>query len=55
MWLDNRKTLAGLENTVNGLFTRYSALAINTLGRQNLTNARWNVVRPIPLHTPVIF
>ncbi|EIN09175.1 cyclopropane fatty acid synthase [Punctularia strigosozonata HHB-11173 SS5] len=42
LWLDNRHTLTGMHNTVNSLFTYYSALAIKTLGRQNLSNAKWN-------------
>ncbi|KAM5530937.1 hypothetical protein V8D89_015382 [Ganoderma adspersum] len=43
LWLDNRSTMACLDSTLSAVFTRYSALAINNLGRQNLSNARWNV------------
>ncbi|PIL24607.1 hypothetical protein GSI_12491 [Ganoderma sinense ZZ0214-1] len=43
LWLDNRLTMPSLESKFSAVFTRYSALAINTLGRQNLSNALWNV------------
>ncbi|PIL24558.1 hypothetical protein GSI_12442 [Ganoderma sinense ZZ0214-1] len=43
LWLDNRLTMSGLDSTFSAAFTHYSALAINVLGRQNLSNARWNV------------
>ncbi|KAI0352114.1 cyclopropane fatty acid synthase [Trametes cingulata] len=43
LWLDNRETLSGLTNVINTLFARYSALAINALGRQSLYMAKWNV------------
>ncbi|KAI0311300.1 cyclopropane fatty acid synthase [Amylostereum chailletii] len=43
IWLDNRETLSGLANTVNSVFSYYSALAINALGRQNHSMARQNV------------
>ena len=37
--------MSKLESGVSSIFARYSALAINALGRQNLTYAKWNVVR----------
>ncbi|EIN09720.1 CFS1-like protein [Punctularia strigosozonata HHB-11173 SS5] len=42
LWLDNRHTLVGMKNTMNSLLAYYSALAINTLGRQSLSNAKRN-------------
>ncbi|KAI1791875.1 cyclopropane fatty acid synthase [Ganoderma leucocontextum] len=43
LWLDNRLTMPSLESRFSAFFTRYSALAINALGRQNVSNALWNV------------
>ncbi|KAI0033834.1 cyclopropane-fatty-acyl-phospholipid synthase [Vararia minispora EC-137] len=43
LWLDNKDTLGRLSNLVSSTFAYYSALAINTLGRQTLSMARWNV------------
>ncbi len=45
LWLDNRKGLTAIETSISGAFSRYSALAINALGRQSLQVAKWNVVR----------
>lgn len=44
LWLDNREYLTGLENGLSRIFARYSALAINMLGRQSLFMAKKNVV-----------
>ncbi|RDX51315.1 cyclopropane fatty acid synthase [Lentinus brumalis] len=43
LWLDNRKGLTAIETSISGAFSRYSALAINALGRQSLQVAQWNV------------
>ncbi|KAI0365457.1 cyclopropane-fatty-acyl-phospholipid synthase [Pilatotrama ljubarskyi] len=43
LWLDNRTTLAGLSNPVSSFCARYSAIAINTFGRQTLGMSKWNV------------
>lgn len=44
LWLDNRTGLAALGNSFSSMVAYYSAFAINTLGRQSLKMAKWNVV-----------
>ncbi|KAI0040390.1 cyclopropane-fatty-acyl-phospholipid synthase [Auriscalpium vulgare] len=43
LWLDNRNSLSDLATIFSSLFSRFSALAINTLGRQSLKMAQSNV------------
>ncbi|KAJ6456451.1 Mycolic acid cyclopropane synthetase-domain-containing protein [Mycena sanguinolenta] len=43
LWLDNRDGLTKLMTVISAAFARYSAVAINTLGRQSLNMARQNV------------
>ncbi|KAJ3016514.1 hypothetical protein NUW54_g793 [Trametes sanguinea] len=43
LWLDNRAGLSGLSSIVSSFFARYSAIAINSLGRQSKSMAKWNV------------
>ena len=45
LWLDNRESLGAMGTGISSAFSRYSAFAINALGRQSLRMARWNVVR----------
>lgn len=43
LWLDNREVMAGFKNIINSICAYYSAVAINTLGRQTLEMSLQNV------------
>ncbi|TCD67191.1 cfs1-like protein [Steccherinum ochraceum] len=43
LWLDNRKSLQGLQNAFSSTMASYSAVAINALGRQTLKMSRIHV------------
>ncbi len=42
--MDDQTTMSSLESGLSAIFTRYSAFAIKVLGRQNIPQAKWNVV-----------